>query len=153
MCNFYTDSMFGKLARFLRMLGYDTLYRRDETIEDMLNESKHSNRILISSSEKVISKCNKLQIHSIKISSNDISEQLKQIEGLLEISFDTSPREMRCSLCNGLLISKNKLEIIDRIPAGTSRRYEEFWECDTCSQIFWLGSHWEDIKRIIQKLR
>jgi uncharacterized protein with PIN domain len=58
---------------------------------------------------------------------------------------------MRCSLCNGNLTEVSKSSIIDRIPEGTSKRYEEFWECDSCTQIFWLGSHWEDIKRIINE--
>jgi uncharacterized protein with PIN domain len=145
--------MFGKLARFLRMLGYDTLYRKAESVEEMLSESKQNNRLVVSGSGKIISICNKQQIESIYISSNDISEQLKEIKEGLQIIINFPPKEMRCSLCNGHLSSKNKSDIIDRIPEGTSKRYEEFWECDSCSQIFWLGSHWEDIKRIIQKLR
>jgi len=153
MSKFYADSMFGKLARFLRLLGHDTLYRRDETIDDMISESKQSERIIISSSEKVNSLSKKHQTHSIILSSTEISDQLKEILQTLEMTVSFPPTEMRCSLCNGVLSSKEKVEILDKIPEGTAKHYNEFWECDSCSQIFWLGSHWEDIKRTIEEIR
>jgi len=151
MFSYYADSMFGKLARFLRMLGFDTKYRKEETVDEMLDLSKLEGRVVLSSSAMVNSKCKKLRIQSIKLSSTDISEQLEEVEKTLDFIIPFPPKKFRCSLCNGNLTSVNKSSILDRIPEGTSKTYEEFWECESCSQIFWLGSHWEDIKRILQE--
>ena len=43
-------------------------------------------------------------------------------------------------------------EIIDRIPRGTAQHYDDFWQCNECDKVYWLGSHWEDIKRIIERV-
>ena len=153
MHKFYTDSMLGKLARFLRFLGYDTLYRSEETIDEMLEESFRSTRILISQSQKVISLSEKKKIQSIYLDSIDISSQLQKIRDTLDFSIIFPPETMRCSVCNGNLTSKEKQELLDRIPEGTAKHYDEFWECDSCAKIFWLGSHWEDIKRVIDDLK
>ncbi len=152
MFRFYADSMFGKLTRFLRFLGYDTLYRREETIEEMIKESKENGRIVLSSSQSVVSSCKKQQTQSIHLTLTDISDQLQYIKGTLNLSIIVPPTAMRCSRCNGSLSSRNKVEIIDRILEGTAKKYEEFWECDSCSKVYWLGSHWTEIKKTIKKL-
>ena len=154
MFRFYADSMLGKLSRFLRFLGYDTLYRREETVEEMLVISKNDSRIILSSSQSVHSLCKKQNIESIFLSSIEISDQLKVIKSNLNLEYQVpvNPDLMRCSVCNGSLKSKTKIEILSRIPEGTAKHYDNFWECESCSKIFWLGSHWEDIKRIISKL-
>ena len=149
MFRFYADSMLGKLSRFLRFLGYDTLYRTSESVEEMLRESKQNARVVLSRSRQVISLCTKLQIPFIYLTSTDISKQLQVIKESLSLEIFFPPKTMRCSLCNGDLVSREKKEILGRIPAGTTTYYDEFWECSKCSQIFWMGSHWDDIKRII----
>ncbi len=145
--------MLGKLARFLRFLGYDTLYRSKESIDEMLEESFQSKRILISQSQKVILLSEKKKTQSIHLTSTDISSQLQEIRESLGLSIIFPPETMRCSVCNGNLSFKEKQELLDRIPEGTAKHYDEFWECDSCAKIFWLGSHWEDIKRVIEEIK
>lgn len=144
--------MFGKLSRFLRFLGFDTLYRREQTVDEMLEESKQNNRVVISSSKNVIQLCEKNKIQYIYLTSAEISEQLKSIKDKFNLNVIYPPTNIRCSMCNGSLTKRNKNEVIDRILEGTAQNYEEFWECDSCSKIFWLGSHWEDIKKTIAEL-
>lgn len=145
--------MFGKLTRFLRFLGFDTLYRRNESVEEMLEESKQNERIVLSSSQSISSSCKKQQIQSIHLTSTDISDQLKDIKAILDITINFPPDNLRCSVCNGSLASRNKSEVVDRIPEGTAKHYDDYWECNSCSKIFWLGSHWEDIKKTIEEIR
>ncbi|MHA1199031.1 MAG: Mut7-C RNAse domain-containing protein [Candidatus Heimdallarchaeaceae archaeon] len=152
MHKFYTDAMFGKLSRFLRFLGYDTLYRRTESVEEMLEVSKKNDRIVLTSSQSVDSLCIKRQIRSVHLTSIEISDQLRNIKSIFDIIITFPPDNSRCSMCNGTLTSRNKSEVQDRIPEGTALHYDDFWECDTCAKIFWLGSHWEDIKSTIENL-
>ncbi|MCG3222914.1 MAG: Mut7-C RNAse domain-containing protein [Candidatus Heimdallarchaeota archaeon] len=149
MNRFYADSMLGKLARFLRFLGYDTLYRSEEPVEKMLETSIEDNRIVLSKSENVVNKCNKLSVKSFFISSNDIEYQLRTLHNILHLELSTPPLNTRCSVCNNELIEKDKQEIISLIPKRTAGHYDRFWQCTTCEKIYWIGSHWKDIEKIV----
>ena len=152
MNKFYADSMLGKLARFLRFLGFDTLYRSKESVNDMLEDSQKDSRVLLSRSEQIISLCAKKNVQSLLISSMKIKEQLQTLKDELTISYIIPPEKMKCSVCNGDLTKRKKEEILDRIHEGTAKFYVDFWECNNCKKIYWHGSHWEDIKRIIEEL-
>ena len=149
MSKFYADSMLGKLSRFLRFLGYDTLYRIEEDIETMLINAKENNRIILSQARKVIQLSNKKEITSIMMPTTNIVDQLRVLKQEIDLDLGIPPKRMRCSMCNGELQDRNKNEIEDKIPKGTFEYYDTFWECKECGKIFWLGSHWEDIKRTI----
>ncbi|MCK5408941.1 MAG: Mut7-C RNAse domain-containing protein [Candidatus Heimdallarchaeota archaeon] len=149
MNKFYADSMLGKLARFLRFLGYDTLYRSEESVEKMLEISFEDNRIVLSKSKDVVNKCNKLSVKSLFITLNEIGYQLKTLHDVLHLEISIPPPNARCSVCNNELIEKNKQEIINLIPKGTERHHNHFWQCSACGKIYWIGSHWKAIKKIL----
>lgn len=152
MCKFYADAMLGKLSRFLRFLGYDTLYRTEETINDMLLISEKENRIIISQSKEVKQLCNKQDLRIVFLLDTEITQQLRQVREKVNVDFSFPPSKMRCSICNGDLLEKSKSDILDKIPEGTASNYDKFWECTKCSKIFWIGSHWEDIKKTINDI-
>ncbi len=152
MSKFYADSMLGKLSRFLRFLGYDTLYRIEEDIETMLKNAKNNNRIILSQARKVIQLSNKNEITSIMMPTSNIVDQLRVLKKEIDLNLEIPPKEMRCSMCNGELQERNKNEIANKIPKGTFEYYDTFWECKECGKIFWLGRHWEDIKRTITEV-
>ncbi len=149
MNRFYADAMLGKLARFLRFLGYDTLYRSEESVEKMLETSFENNRIVLSKSKDIVNKCNKLSVKSLFITTNDIGYQLKTLKDVLHLEISVPPLNTRCSMCNNELIEKNKQEIIGLIPKGTERHHDRFWQCSSCGKIYWIGSHWKAIEKII----
>jgi uncharacterized protein with PIN domain len=153
MNKFYADSMLGKLARFLRFLGYDTLYRSEETVEKMLETSFENNRIVLSKSKDIVNKCNKLGVESLFIPINDIGYQLKMLCDVLHLELSIPPLNTRCSVCNNELIEKNKQEIINLIPKGTERHHDRFWQCSACGKIYWIGSHWKAIEKIITEAK
>jgi uncharacterized protein with PIN domain len=149
MNKFYADSMLGKLARFLRFLGYDTLYRSEESVEKMLETSIEDNRIVLSKSKDIVNKCNKLSIKSFFMSANEIEYQLRVLHNVLHLEMSTPPLNTRCSMCNNELIEKNKEEIINLIPKRTASHHDRFWQCSACGKIYWIGSHWKDIEKTI----
>lgn len=145
--------MLGKLTRYLRFLGYDTLYRRDDSIEKMLEISSKDNRVVLSKSKDIVNKCDKLNVSSLLLSMDDIGHQLKVLHDVLHLEMSLPPLDTRCSLCNSVLIEKNKQEIINLIPKGTSDHFDRFWQCSTCGKIYWIGSHWKDIEKIITEAK
>jgi uncharacterized protein with PIN domain len=152
MSKFYADSMLGKLSRFLRFFGYSTLYRTDETTEEMIETAKANNLIVLSQSKQVIAKCHKQEIRGFSMPTSSIENQLRVLKNEIDIDFEIPPKKMLCSLCNGVISKKVKEEIIDKIPKKTAQYHEDFWQCNECEKIYWLGSHWEDIKRIIERV-
>ena len=152
MYKFYADSMLGKLSRYLRFLGFDTLYRTDESIDEMLQISVDDNRNVLSRSQKVFQLCKKREIKTLFLTNISVSGQLREIRDNLNVDFTCHPLKMRCSVCNGDLKKKSKLDILNRIPEGTAKEYDDFWECSKCFKIYWVGSHWEDIKKTISEL-
>ena len=152
MLKFYADSMLGKLSRFLRFFGYNTLYRSEETVEEMIKSSYKHNLIVLSQSKQVINRCLKQNVKALSMPTSNIEDQLLILSNELKIEFTIPPKIMRCSICNGEISKKEKKEIFDKIPEGTAQYHTDFWQCNECEKIYWLGSHWEDIKRIIGRV-
>jgi uncharacterized protein with PIN domain len=144
--------MLGKLSRFLRFLGYDTLYRRQESVKEMLDVSSEENRIVLTKSEEIIRMCTKRNIDKFLISDDGIIEQLSELKDNLTLELDYPPLRLRCSVCNGELKKRAKEEILAKIPEGTAKNYDDFWQCMNCSKIYWMGSHWQDIKKTLSKI-
>ena len=87
------------------------------------------------------------------ITFNDIGYQLKTLHDVLHLEISIPPLNTRCSVCNNELIEKNKQEIINLIPKGTERHHDRFWQCSTCGKIYWIGSHWKAIEKIITEAK
>jgi len=149
---FIADHMLGKLAKWLRFMGYDTLYPRNI---DNINDEKI---VEIASKEDRIILTRDYQLSQTKrakaiyIESDNLDEQIRQVVDELNLSDEMS--FTRCAECNSFLkpiekenIEKEKIENIkDKIPEGVFKLQNEFYICDTCGRIYWKGTHYENIK-------
>ncbi len=155
---FIADRMLGRLARWLRLLGYDTLEIRKQENEDelLLELAEKEGRILISRDRALVRKAVKTGITAYLVVSSEIMEQLKEIRKEFGIEFE--PEMDRCTLCNSAirragpdemaLIRGKKYVYQARLESGT-----EFWICDNCGQVYWQGKHWENIRETVDKLK
>ena len=98
---FILDGMLGRLARWLRIAGYDTLYYMDMDDDSLIEESLESNRALLSRDSELIQRAKKRDIEAHLIKSEIIHEQLKQVKQ--EIGLTLNPSISRCPTCNGPL--------------------------------------------------
>ena len=142
------DMMLGRLARWLRLYGYDTVYgvKDDDRIIEV---AKKENRIILTRDEELAKKARNV----ILIRSNKFEEQIKQ---LMELGFtfnELFPENARCPKCNGLINEIPKGKIKDRVPPGVYEKYNEFYICTECGQIYWPGRQWREIVKIDKKLR
>lgn len=135
---FLADVNLGKLARYLRMAGFDTAYRNDagdaELIEQMLDE----NRTLLTRDRELL--MHKVVEKGYLPRSDRPSEQLEEVLRRFSL-FDKVDPYSRCPSCNGLLQSVDKEEILDQLEPLTKRHYEQFSQCPSCGQVYWAGSH------------
>ncbi|NJE26875.1 hypothetical protein E3E22_09675 [Thermococcus sp. MV5] len=145
---FIADMMLGRLARWLRLYGYDTIYGVEEDSE-ILRISREENRIILTRDEDLA----KRSENTILIRSNKFEEQVRQ---LMELGFnfdDLFPANARCPKCNGLIRKVSKEEIKDRVPKGVYEDYDEFYVCVQCGQVYWPGRQWREMVKIDRKLR
>ncbi len=155
---FVADRMLGRLARWLRLFGYDTLeIRRQENEDDVLLEmAENENRILVSRDRMLVRKAIKKGIKAFTVQSSEIMEQIQEIRKEFDIKIE--PEMDRCTLCNSN-IRKAKPEEMELIRAkeyvypATLGSVTVFWLCDACGQVYWQGKHWDNIMGRIDKLK
>ncbi len=148
---FLADRMLGRLAKWLRILGYDTIYPLDIRDLALLLRARQENRILLTRDTHLILRKNIGDFLFIK--SDLWKEQLQEvIKGLqLNLSF---PNRLfsRCSVCNTptLNIGKDN-QIKNSVPPYVFLTQNEFVYCPTCKKYYWKGTHWQRIKEKIQE--
>jgi uncharacterized protein with PIN domain len=146
---FILDAHLGKLAKYLRMLGFDTLYRNDFGDREIIEIAEKENRIILTR--------DKLLLRSKKVDHGYYVRETEKHKQLIEVvqKFDLSSQFRsftRCMTCNAQLIRKGKAEIQGKIDSDTARIFHEFFYCPACDKVFWKGSHFERMERLILSL-
>ena len=139
---FIVDVNLGKLAKKLRLLGFDTYYRNDLDDDEIVKISLAEKRIILTRDIGIL-KCGNVT-HGTWIRNDDPVIQLYEVIERLQLINIFQPFS-RCTQCNGTLKRVKKEQIKDRIKADTFNYYKSFWECSGCRQIYWEGSHFEKI--------
>lgn len=147
---FICDVQLGKLAKYLRLLGFDTLYSNNFKTEEIIKQSNEEERIILTRSILLL-KNNKVQFGYWIRSENPV-EQLIQILIQLELISELNPFK-KCSLCNGELVKVDKELIKDELLSETKKYFDKFYICNKCKKIYWQGSHYKRINIFFQEIR
>ncbi len=163
---FICDRMLGKLVTWLRIFGYDTLYAGDLEFEDenfgnsKIDEdrvlvNKFKDRILLTKDRELYRLAKKSGRAAILITSDQVLTQIKQLVATLGVK--TEPVMNRCSVCNTVLRKPSKDEILEfmkkeGIKEDLEKKYD-LWYCEKCKKLYWMGSHWKNMKRFIDELK
>ncbi len=141
---FIVDSMLGKLAKRLRLLGHDTLFDARLDDRELLKISKADGRIIITRDRQLS------QIHGSKvflIKSTDLDEQLKEFHALAGIRPGGSVPFSRCSECNSPVEEVSKDKVKDIVPEHVYETMDKFSYCPKCKKAYWRGTHYEKLKK------
>lgn len=143
---FICDVHLGKLAKYLRMLGFDTWYENDCTNKKLIDLSVSQARIVLTRNE--------LLLKNGKITRRYIVKHFQPNSQILEIVnyFDLKGSVMplsRCLICNGTLRKITKPVLKQRVKHTVLDRYDTFYECSGCSHIYWKGTHYESMLKWI----
>ena len=150
---FLVDAMLGKLAKKLRLLGYDSLYSSNMEDDKIIQLAKNENRILLTKDVPLCHKAKKQQILAVQITSDDEIEQFLEINekasfGKCTVGGDSS----RCPVCNGELQHIEKNDVSEKVPTGVFENMKDFWKCTKCEKIYWEGTHIKNLQQFTMKL-
>jgi uncharacterized protein with PIN domain len=141
--------MLGKLAKWLRILGYDTLYSRSLADDKFLGLANQG-RILLSRNTRLVGKTAPDRLVFVK--ENDPKMQLQSVIRLLGLKPDPDRFFSRCTVCNELLHPAEPREVVQRVPDHIWTKHNSFTECKACGKVYWEGSHIERSRSEIQSL-
>ena len=144
--------MLGTLAKWLRILGFDTFYANAEmSDEDLLNIAKGENRTIFTRDKELIIRGKKKNLNVIAIETTYLDLQLNQ--ALKHVNIDENSVLSRCTLCNTMLDTVEKNEIQGKVPSKVFENNEKFWFCSKCNKFYWMGSHYNEMINKIDKIK
>lgn len=146
---FIADAQLGGMAKYLRMLGFDTLYENGYTDAEVARISADEQRIVVTRDRALL--MHKLISHGCYVRGTRPRQQLEEIVSRLDLYRAIKPFS-RCLRCNRMLEPVAKEAIRDRLPPRSAPFYRRFWICDQCDRIYWEGSHWRRMEQIIGDL-
>ena len=141
---FLLDVMLGKLATYLRMCGYDTLYALDDDLEAdaaIRQRAQASGRTLVTRDRDLAAST----ADALLLTEREIEDQLAELQAA-GVAIDLPSEPDRCSVCNGR-VDAVEGERPDHAPDGV-----RVWQCRACGQFFWKGSHWEQVQETIDEI-
>ncbi|MBT2968633.1 MAG: twitching motility protein PilT [gamma proteobacterium symbiont of Ctena orbiculata] len=146
---FVADAHLGKLARYLRLLGFDCLFFNDAGDGNLVRISVDEGRVLLTRDRGLL--MHRILTHGCFIHGTEPRQQLQEIVQRLQLESLFIPFT-RCMECNGPLAAEEKKRIEDELPDNVRQYYDEFWRCDQCGRIYWKGSHFRELRAFIDDL-
>ncbi len=147
---FILDNHLGRLAVYLRMLGFDCLYRNDYQDDELAQVASQEGRILLTRDRRLLMR--KIVRQGYWCHSQDPRRQLFEIVRRYSLAGKIEPFQ-RCLRCNTPLTAVSKEAILDRLQPLTILYYNDFAICPACQQIYWKGTHYEHMLGIIKEVR
>jgi hypothetical protein len=150
---FIADNNVGKLARWLRMIGYDTLFFKEKNDRRMIETALSEGRVILTKDTQVARRRlvtdGKLNVISIK--QDEPRAQLQAVMKLLNLDYHFKPFSL-CLECNQPLIPRTRDEVQNLVPPYVFKTQEQYMECPLCHRIYWQGTHWQAMVRELRNL-
>jgi uncharacterized protein with PIN domain len=146
---FVLDIHLGKLATSLRMLGFDTLYRNDYGDEELAEISSTQKRILLTRDRGLLMRS--IVTYGYYVRETNPRRQIVEVLQHFDLFRSVNPFQ-RCLRCNGILEPISKESVLNQIPPNIQRDIEVFHRCIECSQVYWRGSHSEQMQQFIEQI-
>lgn len=144
---FVLDAHLGRLATYLRMLGFDSLYRNSYTDEQLAAVSAREERILLTRDLGLLKRS--AVTHGSFIRETEARRQTVEVVKRFHLERLARPFS-RCLRCNALLEDRDKAEVLDRLPVQTAALHDEFRNCPECGRVFWKGSHYRRMQQWLE---
>jgi len=143
------DGMLGGLARWLRLIGYDTLYFNKSGKDEIVRVACRENRLILTRNSGFV---NANPGISVLIESESVEKQLAEAKRKLALNLDTRSFFKRCSICNCLLEDKKREEVENLVPEYVFKNKDKFRRCPECGRVYWDGDHCMEIREVLKNI-
>ena len=148
---FIVDLNVGKLARWLRLMGYDTLFLPTLDDGEMVKLALSQQRVLLTRDTQLMKWhiVSSGRVKVILIEGDDPGNQLLQVVQKLNLDYQFNPFS-RCLECNALLEPRNPKDVEGQVPPYVFKTQTKYMQCSGCHRIYWRGTHWQAMNRVLQ---
>lgn len=147
---FIADVHLGTLARYLRLLGFDTVWQRDLDDATIIDRSLDEQRIILTRDKGILK--NGRVTHGYWLRATDPEAQLDEIVRVLDLAGSLRPYA-RCMECNGEVRPVPAADAAESVPPRVLEFHQEFSRCRDCRRVYWAGSHQPKLEAIIARAR
>lgn len=144
---FIVDVNVGRLAKWLRAMGYDTAYVPGVGDGDLVRIAWHEGRVVLTRDRLLLERrvVTRGHVKAVLIQGDYFTDQLAHLSRTLGLQLDN--RFSRCIECNALLEGLLREDARERVPSYVFQTQEEFKECPACGKVYWRGTHWHNMKQ------
>lgn len=148
---FFADAQLGRLARHLRLLGFDTRYQNSIDDAELVRQALAEHRIILSRDRALLMRRD--VSHGLHLRLDEPQEQLIHVIRRCDLARSCHPFS-RCIECNHQIEAVAKQEVKQRLEPETIASFDEFWRCTGCGRVYWKGSHYERLRqRVVSAIR
>lgn len=153
VARFIVDANVGRLAKWLRMMGYDALLFRGEDDGEMVMAAKAEGRIILTRDTKVVQRrpVASGKVRAVLLVNEDPEEQLREVVRSLGLRWRMAPFTV-CVEDNQRLEPRSREELRGALPAYVYRTQEQYMQCPACGRIYWRGTHWKAMEDRLRRL-
>ena len=146
---FQADVHLGRLARLLRMVGFDTAWGEERDDAAIVAAALREQRIVLSRDRGLLKR--RLVTHGYLVRSLEPREQLGEVLGRFDLAAQVRLFS-RCMDCNACLARVSRISVLDDLPPVVAETCGEFSRCVGCGKVYWRGTHWESMKRLADEV-
>lgn len=139
--------MLGTLAKWLRILGYDTLFEPDLDDHQLVRVARAEARVLLTRDREL---ARRRGVRTLLVTSENLDEQVRQV--VAELGLEPDRSFSRCPVCNEPLEALDRESARARVPAHVFRTQEAFKTCPGCRRVYWRGTHWQQMDDYLAQL-
>lgn len=143
---FICDDNLGKLAKWLRTLGYDTLFSPDIEDTELVSKALKEDRVILSRDQQ-LKRFKSAEKNLLLLSSNQPLEQLREVLKKFSLKPEEKNHFTRCLVCNQVLVPISKKEVENKVPPFVFKTQEKFFYCSKCDKFYWAGTHVKNLKK------
>ncbi|HKZ62792.1 MAG TPA: Mut7-C RNAse domain-containing protein [Nitrososphaera sp.] len=145
--SFIADAMLGSVARKLRIFGFDTLYIAHAHDDEILKVGIEQGRVILTADKELFKRIVKTGAPGVLVSgAGDLDDIVHILSKNRVTSVDLNGIGSRCSMCNGLLEERTPEQVRNGLPDRVAECHREFYQCNTCSKVYWEGGHLRHIR-------
>jgi len=150
---FIVDTNVGRLARWLRLMGYDTLFINEIDDSELIAIGLKEKRVVLTRDTHIMHRrvVTSGKLEALLVRGDDTKDQLRQVVRAMDLDPDKRPFTL-CLECNQPLVRRAKDEVKALVPPYVFQTQSRYVECPSCNRIYWRGTHWQRMKRELETL-